>query len=53
LWPAPKAEFGDEQLIELIVLTGFYHAVSFVTNALRLPLEDAAARFSQGILFGD
>jgi alkylhydroperoxidase family enzyme len=46
LWPALKTEFTDEQLLELIVLTGFYHTVSFVTNALRLPLEDGAARFS-------
>jgi alkylhydroperoxidase family enzyme len=46
LWSALKTEFDDEQLIELVVLTGFYHMVSFVTNALRLPLEDGAARFS-------
>ena len=45
LWSALKTEFGDEQLLELIVLTGFYHTVSFVTNALRLPLESGAARF--------
>ena len=46
LWTALKAEFSDEQLIELVVLTGFYHAVSFVTNALAIPLEANAARFS-------
>ena len=45
LWRSLAAEFDDEQLIELIVLTGFYHVVSFVTNALRLPLESGAARF--------
>jgi alkylhydroperoxidase family enzyme len=45
LWSALRAEFGEEQLIELIVLTGFYHMVSFVTNGLRLPLEKDAARF--------
>ena len=44
LWSALSGEFSDAQLIELIVLTGFYHTVSFVTNALRLPLEDGAAR---------
>ena len=48
LWSALKAELSDEQLIELIVLTGFYHTVSFLTNALRLPLEDGAARFPAG-----
>jgi len=37
----------DEQRIELIVLAGLYHMVSFVTNALALPLEPFAARFPQ------
>ncbi|HXC53758.1 MAG TPA: carboxymuconolactone decarboxylase family protein [Rhizomicrobium sp.] len=46
LWSALKTEYSDEQLLELIVLTGFYHTVSFVANALRLPLEDGAARFA-------
>jgi len=45
LWAALRREFQEEQLIELIVLTGFYHMVSFVTNGLRLPLENDAARF--------
>lgn len=45
LWAELRAAFREEQLIELIVLTGFYHMVSFVTNALRLPLEKDAARF--------
>jgi alkylhydroperoxidase family enzyme len=45
LWESLKSEFTDEQLLELIVLVGFYHTVSFVTNALRLPAEEGAARF--------
>ena len=45
LWAKLRKEFSEEQLIELIVLTGFYHMVSFVTNGLHLPLEDGAARF--------
>lgn len=45
LWTALKAEFEDEQIIELVVLTGLYHMVSFTVNALRLPLEDYAPRF--------
>jgi hypothetical protein len=28
------------------VLAGFYHTVSFVTNALRIEIEPSAARFS-------
>lgn len=46
LWCALKTEFSDEQLIELVVLTGFYHTISFVTNALAVPLEQNAARFA-------
>jgi alkylhydroperoxidase family enzyme len=45
LWNELRESFSEEQLIELIVLTGFYHMVSFVTNGLRLPLEGNAARF--------
>src|SRR6201996_667357 len=40
LWAALRLAFSEEQLIELIVLPGFYHMVSFVTNGLKLPLED-------------
>lgn len=45
LWDRLKSEFSDEQLMELIVLIGFYHTVSFVTNSLRLPLEKGAPHF--------
>ena len=48
LWSGLKAEFSDEQILELIVLAGFYHTVSYLTNALRLPLESYAARFPKG-----
>ena len=34
-----------EQLVELVVLAGHYHAISFATNAFRLPLEPLGARF--------
>ena len=47
LWGELAAEFRDEQLIELIMLAGAYHMISFLVNALRLPLEDFAARFPQ------
>lgn len=45
LWTALRAEWSPEQLIELVALTGFYHLISFVTNALRIPLEAYGARF--------
>lgn len=45
LWAELAHEFRDEQLMELIMLAGFYHMVSFVVNATRLPSEPYAARF--------
>lgn len=45
LWQQLRAEWTDEQLIELVVLVGRYHLISFVTNAFRIPHESYAARF--------
>jgi alkylhydroperoxidase family enzyme len=45
LWRRLAAAWSPEQLIELIVLTGFYHTISFVTNGLALTLEPEAERF--------
>jgi alkylhydroperoxidase family enzyme len=45
LWAALRAHFAEEQLIELVALAGFYHLISFVTNALKIPLESYGARF--------
>lgn len=45
LWEALRQHFSDEALIELLMLAGFYRTVSYLTNALRLPLEETAARF--------
>jgi alkylhydroperoxidase family enzyme len=47
LWAELKGEFSDEQILELILLVGFYHTVAYLTNGLKLPLESYAARFSQ------
>jgi alkylhydroperoxidase family enzyme len=44
-WAALRPLFSDEQLIELIVLVGFYHTISFVTNGLGIELEEAAEHF--------
>lgn len=45
LWTALRARFTEEALLELLLLAGFYVTVSYLTNALRLPLEAGAARF--------
>lgn len=47
LWHRLALHFTSEQLIELVFLVGLYHAVSFTTNALRLPLEPGAPRFPE------
>jgi alkylhydroperoxidase family enzyme len=49
LWRALKADFSDEAILELLMLAGFYRTVSYLTNALRLPLEPYAVRFSTGL----
>ena len=39
LWQSLKQHFSDEAMLELLMLAGFYRTVSYLTNALRLPLE--------------
>jgi alkylhydroperoxidase family enzyme len=48
LWDALRTTFSEEAMLELLMLAGFYRTVSYLTNALRLPLEPFAARFSTG-----
>lgn len=43
LWARLSAAFSDEQLIELTVLCGFYHMISFCCGAFALPREAYAA----------
>lgn len=45
LWRALRASWSEPQLVELIALVGFYHLISFATNALQIPLESYGARF--------
>jgi alkylhydroperoxidase family enzyme len=45
LWQALRCNLSEGALIELLMLAGFYRMVSYLTNALRLPLESYAARF--------
>jgi hypothetical protein len=46
LWEALAAHFDAEAMLELLLLAGFYRTLSYLTNALRLPLEPWAARFA-------
>jgi alkylhydroperoxidase family enzyme len=40
-----KAHYDDAKILEIIQLCGFYRTVSYLCNALALPLEPNAARF--------
>lgn len=45
LWQQLAAAFSPEAILELLMVAGFYRTVSYLTNALDLPLEPDAARF--------
>ncbi len=45
-WARVRTHFGEDQVIELVMLAGLYHAVSFVVNAFRVAGEPWAARFA-------
>jgi alkylhydroperoxidase family enzyme len=45
LWQVASSSFAPEQLVELVMLAGLYHAVSFVVNAFGVQHEDSAPGF--------
>jgi alkylhydroperoxidase family enzyme len=45
LWTELRRDYSEGALLELLMLAGFYRTISYLTNALRLPLETFAARF--------
>jgi 4-carboxymuconolactone decarboxylase len=44
LWAALAARWTPEQLLEMLVVVGFYHLVSFVANGARVAREPWAPR---------
>jgi len=48
LWSELRRHWRDDQLVELVVLAGFYHTISFVVNGLGVALEPDAPRFPVG-----
>jgi alkylhydroperoxidase family enzyme len=46
LWSRLAGVFSHEQLLDLTMLVGWYHAVSYTANAARVALEDGAPRFA-------
>jgi alkylhydroperoxidase family enzyme len=45
-WDASAAHLDAAQLLDVCLLAGWYHAISFVANAARVPLEHGAPRFA-------
>lgn len=45
-WDALRHWFSEDAIIEILMLAGFYRRVSYLTNALRLPLEPFAPHFN-------
>lgn len=45
LWKALRDEFSEDQLLEMVALTGYYHTISFMTNAFRIESESFAPGF--------
>ena len=44
-WAALRLEFDDAQILDLLMLCGWYHAISFTARATRVPLEPGAPTF--------
>jgi alkylhydroperoxidase family enzyme len=44
-WHQATAHFSAEQLVELVMLAGLYHAVSYMANAFGVQHEESAPRF--------
>lgn len=44
---ALKRHYDEPQILEIILLCGFYRTVSYLANGLALPLEAGAARFPE------
>ncbi|QHC23404.1 carboxymuconolactone decarboxylase family protein [Streptomyces sp. GS7] len=45
LWARLSAQFSSEQILDVLMLCGWYHAISFTARATRLPPEPGAPRF--------
>ena len=46
LWSALRAHFDERQIMDLTLLCGWYHAISFTARAARVPLEPDVPTFA-------
>ena len=45
IWQELQSRYDAAQLLDLLLLCGWYHAISFTARAARVPLEDGAPTF--------
>ena len=45
LWQRLSGELSEVEILDLLMLCGWYHAISFAANGVELALEDGAPRF--------
>jgi alkylhydroperoxidase family enzyme len=46
LWAALRDEFDEREMLDLTMLCGWYHAISFTARAARVPLEAGSPTFA-------
>lgn len=46
LWTALRGEFDEREMLDLTMLCGWYHAISFTARAARVPLEPGSPTFA-------
>jgi hypothetical protein len=46
LWQRLGGELDEAQVLDLTMLAGWYHAISFTARTARVPLEAGAPRFA-------
>ncbi len=45
LWERLSAELAETEILDALLLCGWYHAISFAANGVEVELEDGAPRF--------
>jgi hypothetical protein len=54
LWKELSATFSDANLLDLLFLTGWYHAICVVARVARIPLETGVPTFgSDAATYGE
>jgi alkylhydroperoxidase family enzyme len=53
LWQRLSGHFTHEQALDLFMLSGWYHSISYAANAARVPLEEGVPRFADVVMNPD